>query len=634
MTADTESNQPELGSTAPPGTSIARIHLAVAVAFLAVGSLIAAIAAFQLVLPDLLSGIALTTYGRIAPVGRILLVDGWLTLGLIGLSYVALGRVTGSEVRRGPIALAGAALIALGVVAGAGAILFGLQSGIVGQEAPIWARAISLLGYLLATVALVGTARTRRDSLGATGWYLTAAPIWLTVSGLVAVIPLPDGITGTIQAAFATEGTYGLFVVTASVGLLYFVFTSITDTDPGAPRPLATLGFWSLSLVWANLAASRLIYSPTPDWYETLAVAFAIGALIPLLTIAADLGLMVRGSVSAITDRGSLRYGIAASLSLTLATVVLLLLTWRATSAIAQFTTWVDGLDALIVLGGGTFAVFAAVSVMLGGRAGGPSLHYTLSIVGLLTLAAGLLVGGVVVGFSWAAGPASQVYANSGDAWKVTADTSEPFLWIAAVGAAIFAIAQIVYVVTVGRGTPAPRADIGDRTEYDLEFEGPPRYATWRRLLAGVGAVWVFAALMTWALPALDDTDRDATILADTSRIYEAGSPEAKGRDLYVSEGCIACHTQQVRPVGTDVGLGPVSVAGDYAHEAPVLLGTHRYGPDLMHYAGLVEFFDRVILQAKLEDPRAVTPWSTMPSYSYLSESDVTALISYIETLR
>ena len=119
-------------------------------------------------------------------------------------------------------------------------VLVGLQSGILGQEAPIWARVISLLGYLLATVALVATARTGRDALGATGWYLTAAPIWLTLSGIVAALPLPDGIAGTIQAAFATAGTFGLFVVTASVGLLYFVFTSITDTDPAAPRPHAT----------------------------------------------------------------------------------------------------------------------------------------------------------------------------------------------------------------------------------------------------------------------------------------------------------------------------------------------------------------------------------------------------------
>jgi len=41
-----------------------------------------------------------------------------------------------------------------------------------------------------------------------------------------------------------------------------------------------------------------------------------------------------------------------------------------------------------------------------------------------------------------------------------------------------------------------------------------------------------------------------------------------------------------------------------------------------------------VIVSAHLTDPRSVVPWSTMPSYSYLSDDDITALVAYIETLR
>ena len=632
MTAETASNHPDQASGPPPGTGVTRTHVTVASIFLIVGSLIAAVAALQLVLPDLLAGGAITTYGRLAPAARILLTDGWLTIGLLGCSYLALASVAGSEVRRPVIALASLVVIAAGALGAAVGVLMGMNSGITGIAAPLWARAILAIGYLLAAVAVVGSARTARDSLGATGWYLTAAPVWLALSGLVAIIPMSDGIAGSIQMAFASAGMTGLFFVTASVGLLYHAFTSLTGTDPTAPRPLSTLGFWSLTLVWANLAAVRFIFSPTPDWYETLAVAFAIASLIPALTIAADLGLMITGRVSAITDRASLRYAVIASLALVLATVVLLLTAWRATSGVVGFSPWVGGLDALIVLGGGSFAVFATASILRGGHTGGPSVHFVLSTLGLLATTAGLLVGGVVVGFSWAAGPASQGFVNAGDAWKVTADSSALFLWIAAIGAAIFAIGQVGFLIP-RHGDPVAAAAF-DPTDYDLEFEGPPRYASWGRLMTGVVVVWAFAALMTWVLPAADRADREATILADTSRTYVAGSAEAIGRDLYVSEGCIECHTQQVRPIGSDVGLGPVSIAGDYANEGPALLGTSRFGPDLMHYAGRVEFFDKVIVQAHLANPRSIVPWSTMPSYAYLSGEDLTALVSYIETLR
>ena len=77
-----------------------------------------------------------------------------------------------------------------------------------------------------------------------------------------------------------------------------------------------------------------------------------------------------------------------------------------------------------------------------------------------------------------------------------------------------------------------------------------------------------------------------------------------------------------------------MSVAGDYANENPALLGAYRLGPDLMHFASRGDFFDKVLVQAAIADPRAVNDWSTMPSYSYLSSEDLGALVAYLETLR
>ena len=130
-------------------------------------------------------------------------------------------------------------------------------------------------------------------------------------------------------------------------------------------------------------------------------------------------------------------------------------------------------------------------------------------------------------------------------------------------------------------------------------------------------------------LPALESDSAQPTILADESRIYVEGSDSAIGRDLYVQEGCVYCHTQSVRPITTDLGLGAVSVPGDYAHEEPVLLGVARMGPDLMHIA------DRGGTTVdRLADPREERPWSTMPSYDYLSEADLEALVAYVNGLK
>jgi cytochrome c oxidase cbb3-type subunit 2 len=62
-----------------------------------------------------------------------------------------------------------------------------------------------------------------------------------------------------------------------------------------------------------------------------------------------------------------------------------------------------------------------------------------------------------------------------------------------------------------------------------------------------------------------------------------------QGRAVYVSLGCVSCHTQQVRPAGqgSDIARGygvRPSVARDYALQSQLLLGERRLGPDLANY--------------------------------------------------
>lgn len=98
---------------------------------------------------------------------------------------------------------------------------------------------------------------------------------------------------------------------------------------------------------------------------------------------------------------------------------------------------------------------------------------------------------------------------------------------------------------------------------------------------------------------------------------------EQRGRDVYVREGCIYCHTQQVRPdgFGADIarGWGPRgSVPGDYVYDFPHQLGTMRTGPDLHNIASRQPSQDWHL--AHLYQPRSVSPGSIMPSYPYLFE--------------
>jgi len=634
VTAETSTSDTPTGTATSIASGIARRFTMVAVGFFVVGLTVTAVATLQGTLPELLSGTAETSYGRLVPAGRTLLLNGWIIVGLLGASIYALSNSTGSDTKRPALANASLLLLVVGTLSGAVAIVLGLQSGVAGMEAPLWARAITVAGFVLATVAISSTARSASERLGATGWYLTAGAWWLAASGVVGLFPTMDGIGGSIQSAFVSASITGLFVIVTSVGLLYFLTTSLTGTDPATPRPLGALGFWSLAVVWGSMSATGLMFSAAPDWYESLGVGIAIGAFVPLLAIATDLGLMLKGTVGDIADRATLRYATVAFVSLGALTVTNLLLTYRSTSAVVEFTTFALGNELLVIFGVGSFALFAAHSAMTGGNESGSSFHFSWSVAGLVGAGVGAIVGGLVVGFSWAAGPASASYANAGEAWKITAVSAEPFLLITAVSMIMFGVAQIAYLLSSGSRHRGETLDTPDGAiDYDLEFEGEAAFPSWRRLVWGASFVWLAALLFTGVFPAIDPANEASTILGDNSRTYPAGSAELIGRDLYISEGCVECHTQSVRPVGTDVGLGPVGNAGDYRHETSPLLGNHRFGPDLMHVASS-EIFDASRLGAHLEDPRVLRPWSTMPSYSYLSASDIDALTSYIRTLR
>jgi cytochrome c oxidase cbb3-type subunit I/II len=632
VTAETSSQEHKNTDASDNGTATARIHVVVAGIFLVVGLIAGIVSALQLVVPDITSGIEYLSYGLIAPAARVLLVQGWAFLGLLGLSYFALTTITGEPIKRKVLATTSLVLISVGALSGSIAIIVGLSSGISGQESPVWARAIVALGVLVATLSITATAKMKGDALGAGGWYLVAAPILLTLTLVVGLVPTPAGFVGVIVGSFVDAGVT-VFIVTASVGLIYFVFAHISATDTTQARPVAALGFWSLILIGAFLNGAGLIYSAAPDWLETIAVAFSIAAFVPVIAIASDIGLMLKGSIAQIGDRSSLRYATIAGTALAVGTVVTFLRTFPAASSIAQFTSWINGLGVVIVAGGASFAIFAAHKVLAGGSRSRPSIHFSASTLGLVLMTAATLAGGVATGFSWAAGPTSQKFPNWGPGWEVTANTVLPFAWITVSGLVIFAIAQVLFLFT---STASSKEDIEIPThdeEYDLEFEGQSKYLTWKRLVRGVAVVWVAAITFTVVLPLVDTPADDSTILADTYRTYDAGTAAFAGRDLYISQGCAQCHSQEVRPVAADVGLGPVSVIGDYANEDPVLRGSVRIGPDLFHVATR-EGFNPEALTAHLKDPQAARPWSVMPAYSYLSDAEIDALVSYIETLR
>lgn len=94
-----------------------------------------------------------------------------------------------------------------------------------------------------------------------------------------------------------------------------------------------------------------------------------------------------------------------------------------------------------------------------------------------------------------------------------------------------------------------------------------------------------------------------------------------RGKEVYISMGCVYCHSQQVRRkgIGSDFERGwgdRQTVARDYIQQERVMLGTMRTGPDLMNVGQRIPTADWHHLH--LYNPRTTSPGSYMPPFAFL----------------
>ncbi|ANF27008.1 cytochrome-c oxidase, cbb3-type subunit II [Stutzerimonas stutzeri] len=93
---------------------------------------------------------------------------------------------------------------------------------------------------------------------------------------------------------------------------------------------------------------------------------------------------------------------------------------------------------------------------------------------------------------------------------------------------------------------------------------------------------------------------------------------QLEGRDIYIREGCVGCHSQMIRPFRAETErYGHYSVAGESVYDHPFLWGSKRTGPDLARVGGR---YSDDWHRAHLYNPRNVVPESKMPSYPWLVE--------------
>ncbi len=111
--------------------------------------------------------------------------------------------------------------------------------------------------------------------------------------------------------------------------------------------------------------------------------------------------------------------------------------------------------------------------------------------------------------------------------------------------------------------------------------------------------------------------------LEETNRPIDGMTPmtalQFEGRDIYIREGCVQCHSQMIRPFRHETErYGHYSLAGESVWNHPFLWGSKRTGPDLARVGGR---YSDAWHEAHLMDPRDVVEESNMPAFPWLAEN-------------
>jgi cytochrome c oxidase cbb3-type subunit I/II len=265
------------------------------------------------------------------------------------------------------------------------------------------------------------------------------------------------------------------------------------------------------------------------------------------------------------------------------------------------------------------------------------NVHFWLATLGILFYAIPLYVGGITQSLMWRefAADGTLRYAN----FLETVVRIVPMYALRAIGGTLFTVGGCVAIYNFYR-TAGQGAFVADEA-----VSAPPMAplvvhagaGAWHRALESRPAQFAVLTLVAVVIGGVVEFLPTALVRANVPTIASVRpyTPlEIEGRDLYIREGCVGCHSQMVRPIRAETErYGEYSKAGEYVYDHPFLWGSKRTGPDLHRVGGKYPDSWHYL---HMKTPAATSPGSLMPGYPWLYDSrlDTSHVEGKVITLR
>jgi cytochrome c oxidase cbb3-type subunit I/II len=620
-----------------------------------VGMLVGLLAALQLYMPSLNMGLQYTTFGRIRPLHTNAVIFAFVGNAIFMGIYYSLQRLCKAPMYSkllSRIHFWGWQLI---IVAAAVTLPLGITTSKEYAELE-WPIDIAIaLVWVVFGINMIGTILKRRERhIYVAIWFYLATFITIAVLHIVNSFEMPvslfksyslyAGVQDALVQWWYGHNAVAFFLTTPYLGMMYYFLPKAADRPVYSYR-LSILHFWTLIFIYIWAGPHHLLYSTLPDWAQSLGVVFSIMLIAPSWGGMINGLLTLRGAWDKVREDPILKFMVVAVTCYGMSTFEGPMLSLKNVNAIAHFSDWVVAHVHIGGLGWNGFMTFGILYWLIPKLYATPlfskklaNLHFWLGTLGIIFYAVPLYFSALVQTLMWKEFNSDGLLAYPN--FLETTLQIIPMYVFRSVGGGLYLIGALVMVynliktAAIGKFIPEEAAEAPALTR---DYTGHAGEHWHRRIFERRPLQLTIAATVVILIGGAVELIPTFLIESNVPTIASVKpyTPlEVQGRDIYIREGCVGCHSQLIRPFRSETArYGEYSKSGEFVYDHPFLWGSKRTGPDLQRVG---KKYPHSWHYHHMFEPSNMAPGSIMPAYAWLHEQvlDTSSTPSKINALR
>ncbi|MFN7140464.1 MAG: cytochrome-c oxidase, cbb3-type subunit I, partial [Limisphaerales bacterium] len=492
--------------------------------------------------------------------------------------------------------------------------------------------------WVVFTVNLIGTILKRREKhMYVALWFYIATALTVAVLHIINSLAVPasmfksysiySGVQDALVQWWYGHNAVAFFLTTPYLGLMYYFLPKAADRPVYSYR-LSIIHFWALIFIYIWAGPHHLLYTALPDWAQSLGMVFSIMLIAPSWGGMLNGLLTLRGAWDKLRTEPMLKFMVVALTAYGMATLEGPMLSIKSVNALSHYTDWTVAHVHTGALGWNGFLTFA-VLYWLFPRLYNTKLyslklanwHFWVSLLGMMFYVVPMYWSGVMQGMMWKQFNKDGFlqYPN----FLETVVQILPMYRLRAIGGALYILGTLIMAYnlwkTARAGKFVPEVEV-QAPALNKHAEITGNQDPWKhRWLEGRPITLTALALVAVLIGGLVEIVPMHLIKENVPTISSVKpyTPlEVVGRDIYIREGCVGCHSQMVRPFRSETErYGEYSKSGEFIYDHPFLWGSKRTGPDLHRLGGK---YPDAWHYNHMDDPTSTSPGSIMPRYPWL----------------